>query len=99
MSRAENKISIKEGMIPQATIYAPAGGGAGSALSIIRISGPQTGDVLRAILGKDMPPPRYARYAAFHDPRSSTRDLPGYAPRPLRWPPATCSQTKTKHCQ
>src|SRR6266852_2134849 len=51
------------------TIYAPATAAGRAAIAIIRLSGPDAGAALRALIGK-LPPPREARHVRLHDPTS-----------------------------
>lgn len=51
-----------------ATIYALASGAGRAGLAVIRVSGPQAGDALRALTGRPLPPPRQAARRRFSDP-------------------------------
>jgi len=55
---------------PLDTIYAPASGGGMAAVSILRISGPDTATVLHELTGVALPIPRQARLTRFLDPES-----------------------------
>jgi tRNA modification GTPase len=57
-------------MMPQseATIFALASGAGRAGVAVIRISGPQAGDALRLMTGKDLPQPRQAVLRALHHP-------------------------------
>ncbi|WP_206242411.1 tRNA uridine-5-carboxymethylaminomethyl(34) synthesis GTPase MnmE [Novosphingobium terrae] len=50
----------------QDTIFAPSSGAAPAAIAVIRISGPQAGEALRALAGR-LPAPRRASYGALRD--------------------------------
>jgi tRNA modification GTPase len=50
----------------QDTIFAPSSGAAPAAIAVIRISGPQAGEALRALAGR-LPVPRRASYGALRD--------------------------------
>jgi tRNA modification GTPase len=50
----------------QDTIFAPSSGAAPAAIAVIRISGPQAGEALRALGGR-LPAPRRASYGALRD--------------------------------
>lgn len=52
-----------------ATIYALSSGRLPAAIAVVRISGPQAGDALKALCGK-LPEPRRAALARVRDPRS-----------------------------
>ena len=49
------------------TIFALGAGVGKTAIAVIRLSGPQTSDVVRTMVGL-LPPPRHAHYAALRDP-------------------------------
>lgn len=51
-----------------ATIFALASGGGRAAIAVVRLSGPATGDIVKAVAGR-LPPPRVATLATFRDPR------------------------------
>jgi len=55
---------------PLDTIYAPASGGGMAAVSILRLSGPDTASVLHELTGVALPTPRQARLTRFIDPAS-----------------------------
>jgi tRNA modification GTPase len=55
---------------PKQTIVALASGAGRAGVAVIRLSGPQAGDVLRALTERDLPKPRCAVREAFCDPRS-----------------------------
>ena len=56
------------------TIFALSSGAGRAGVAVIRLSGPRSGAVLRALLGRDtMPKPRHAIYAPIRDPKSHER--------------------------
>jgi len=54
----------------QATIFAPATAQGRAGVAVIRLSGPEAGPVLAALIGGALPAPRQARLAALRDPAS-----------------------------
>jgi tRNA modification GTPase len=50
------------------TIYAPASGAGPSGIAVIRLSGPDTATALRALTGREPPPPRRASLRRLADP-------------------------------
>ncbi|MBP3125470.1 tRNA uridine-5-carboxymethylaminomethyl(34) synthesis GTPase MnmE [Thalassospira sp. ER-Se-21-Dark] len=56
------------------TIFALSSGAGRAGVAVIRLSGPRSGAVLCALLGRDtMPKPRHAIYAPIRDPQSNER--------------------------
>ena len=56
------------------TIFALSSGAGRAGVAVIRLSGPRSGAVLCALLGRDtMPKPRHAIYAPIRDPQSGER--------------------------
>ena len=52
------------------TIFAPSSGGGTAGVAVIRISGPESGDILKSLSGETLPVPRYATRASLRDPDS-----------------------------
>src|SRR5215467_3737467 len=55
---------------PRTTIVALASGAGRAGVAVIRVSGPASGDVLRALTDRDLPKPRRATRMAFCAPNS-----------------------------
>jgi len=49
------------------TIYAPASGAPPSGIAVVRLSGPDTGEAVRAVASCGLPPPRQAVLAEIRD--------------------------------
>ncbi|MBT8004334.1 MAG: tRNA uridine-5-carboxymethylaminomethyl(34) synthesis GTPase MnmE [Rhodospirillales bacterium] len=71
------------------TIYALASGIGVSGLQVFRISGPQSGDVLKALTGHSLPSPRVATYTKFVQPDTGADLDQGL----ILWFPAPASYT------
>jgi len=70
------------------TIFALSSGRPPAAIAVVRVSGPQAGAALQALIGK-IPPPRHAALARLHDPASGEMIDEGLA----LWFPAPRSET------
>lgn len=71
-----------------ATIFALSSGSPPAAIAVVRISGPEAGPALEAMIGR-LPPPRRASYARLRDPVDSTLLDRGLA----LWFPGTATAT------
>jgi tRNA modification GTPase len=74
---------------PKSTIVALASGAGRAGVAVIRVSGPASGDVLRALTDRDLPKPRHAARMVFCAPNSGLSLDDGIA----LWFPAPASFT------
>jgi tRNA modification GTPase len=58
------------GVMKNDTIFAPSSGSGTAGLAVIRLSGPESGDILESLSGAKLPVPRYATRASLCDPDS-----------------------------